>query len=322
MTPADLQTADTVVMVRPRYFGANPETAATNAFQRDGDAGPGADPAYLAEVRRAAMAEFDDFVALLRSRGVEVLVIDDQVEPATPDAVFPNNWISLHRGGRLVLYPLLAPSRRGEAREDLVGELRARFGFGKRAVLDLRARARTGRFLEGTGSLVLDRVERVAYASVSPRTDPELAREVAARLGYEPVVFQAADSAGVPVYHTNVVLSIGVDLIVVCLEAMSTEHRERVAERLRASGRELLLLRVEQMERFAANVLQVRGRQGELSTVISRAALAALDPEQSERLARSAPLLVPALETIERHGGGSARCMLLEVFPAEAATPG
>jgi hypothetical protein len=293
-------------MVRPAHFGSNPETAASNAFQRSASGTP-------EELLQRARREFDGLVAALRSHGVEVHVIADTPEPVKLDAVFPNNWLSFHEDGTVVLYPLLAPSRRSEVRPEVLSEI-PRVGDGPRRLLDLRVRAQ-GEFLEGTGSLVLDRVRRVAYACRSPRTSPDLLAHACRELAYDPVVFHATDARGVAVYHTNVMLSIGTRVALVCLDAIRDgDERRTVERRLRESGRELVAIRLAQMDEFAGNALELRARDGGALLVLSERARRALDPAQRAVLERHAVLVSSELATIEACGGGSARCMIAEIF--------
>jgi hypothetical protein len=302
------QTTSTVLMIRPARFGANPETAATNAFQR---ARTPAEPEVLARARR----EFDELVSALRANGVEVVVVDDTPEPEKPDAVFPNNWVSFHADGTAVLYPMLAPSRRREVRLEVLDELERRGAFRRRRLVDLRAASEAGGFLEGTGSLVLDRVARVAYACLSPRTSRELLARFERELGYEAVAFHAFDARGIAIYHTNVMMAVGSSVAVACLEAIRAPvERRTVEERLAASGRELLPLALAQLDEFAGNLLELRSRSGEALFVLSRRARRALRPDQLAALGRHGRLVSAELETIETHGGGSARCMIAEVF--------
>ena len=304
---SERQTTSRVLLVRPACFRANPETTATNAFQRAGDA-PAAE--LLADARR----EFDGLVAALRAHGVDALVVEDTPEPEKPDAVFPNNWISFHSDGTVVLYPLLAPSRRAEVRPELLAELESRGVRAPRRLLDLRERAGP-EFLEGTGSLVLDRVARVAYACLSPRTSPGLLTRFCEELGYRAHGFRATDARGTPIYHTNVMLSVGSHLAVACLEAIDDgRERDAVAAELARSGHELVAITRAQLDEFAGNVLELCARTGEALLVLSARARRALRPEQLAVLERHARLVSADLTTIEHHGGGSARCMLAEVF--------
>jgi hypothetical protein len=301
------QTTARVLMIRPACFGANPETAATNAFQRPGER---ASPELLARAR----AEFDGLVAALRAHGVEVLVLDDTPAPEKPDALFPNNWVSFHADGRVALYPMQAPSRRAEVRPALLAEL-ARLGLaGERRLVDLRAEA-DGAFLEGTGSLVLDRVDRVAYACLSPRTSERLLARFGELFGYAPFPFRAVDARGVAIYHTNVMLALGRRFALACLEAVrDARERRALEERLTSGGRELVAITLAQMDEFAGNALELRARDGGALLVLSARARRALRADQRAVLERHTTLVSAELATIETYGGGSARCMLAELF--------
>jgi len=300
-------TTARVLMVRPAAFGANPETAASNAFQ---SALGSSD-----EVRARALAEFDAFVKTLGAQGVEVFVAEDTPEPVKPDALFPNNWVSFHAGGKVVLYPMLAPNRRAEVRLDLLGRLERRGAIQPRTQIDLRPGAEHFGYLEGTGSLVLDRARRVAYACLSPRTSARKVGEFCAELGYAPELFHALDRAGRPIYHTNVMLSVGTGFAILCAESIrEPDVRARVEARLREGGRELVTITLVQVEEFAGNVLELASKDGEPLIVLSRRARAALLPSQLAVLERLGRLVPVELDTIERHGGGSARCMLAELF--------
>lgn len=300
------QCAAAVLMVRPAAFGANPETAATNAFQAA--APPGAD------LRDAARAESDALAAALDAAGVEVLVLDDTPAPAKPDACFPNNWLSLHHDGTVVLYPMQAPSRRRERREEALESVR-RDGFVVRRVVDLTRFEAQSAFLEGTGSLVLDHVAKVAYACRSPRTHAAPLEAFARELGYTPHAFDATGPAGEAVYHTNVVMSVGERFAVACLEAVADEGgRRRLRESLEATGREVLALDRAAMNAFGGNLLQLATKQDGRVIALSAAALAGLGPGPRRRLERHGGLVAVPIPVIERHGGGSVRCMLAEVF--------
>lgn len=300
------QCASAVLMVRPAAFGANPETAATNAFQAIDVAGP--------EVRDLARAESDTLAARLVAAGVEVVVLEDTPEPAKPDACFPNNWLSLHHDGTAVLYPMLAPSRRRERREAALTALTMR-GFAVRRVVDLTRFEDQGAFLEGTGSLVLDHRAGVAYACLSPRTDPRPLAAFSRQLGYAALPFDATGPAGEAVYHTNVVMSIGEGFAVACLEAIpAASDRRRLRESLDATRREVLELDRAQMNAFAGNLLQLATAGGGRVIALSATALAALGPALRRALERHGELVAVPVPAIERHGGGSVRCMLAEVF--------
>jgi hypothetical protein len=300
----DAQSAATVLMVRPAQFGFNPQTAASNAFQQ-----PQAHAAPLAQVR----AEFDGVAQALADAGVRVLVAADEPLPAKPDAIFPNNWVSFHANAAVVLYPMLAPNRRLERREGIIEQVLREGAFHAARTIDLSYRERQGKFLEGTGSLVLDRPHRIAYACLSPRTDLDVLGEFAQLLDYELVTFDAHDAAQRPIYHTNVLMAVGSAFAVVCAECITAPaHREAVLGTLKASGHEVILISRRQMLSFAANVLELMTPQGPI-VALSQTALTSLDAAQAASLARHARLVPVAIPTIERIGGGGVRCMLAEV---------
>ena len=312
MSAAPKQSTDLVFMVRPASFGFNAETAGSNAFQQQAAASSTGGNA-------AAVVEFDSFVRQLHAEGVRVLVGEDLPAPQRPDAVFPNNWISFHDDGTVVLYPLLAANRRLERRAELLARIIAESGFAQRRTLDLSSFEKQGIFLEGTGSLVLDHLARVAYAVPSPRTDPGLVRHWCEAMSYQCELFAALDASGRPYYHTNVVLSIGTRLAVLTGEALPPADRERVLARLTASGREVLDISRAQAGEFCANILELSTWDEALGDstllVMSRRARIAYTPEQFARLESSVDSIVAVpLDLIERIGGGGARCMLAEVF--------
>jgi hypothetical protein len=305
------QCASAVFMVAPASFGYNPETAASNAMQAD----PGAAIAGLAG---QAAAEARALCQALRSEGIRVHLAADEPLPAKPDAVFPNNWISLHADGTLVLYPMLAPNRRLERRAALVDEVCAALAFRLSRRIDLTAHENSGRYLEGTGSLVLDHVARIAYACRSPRTDAALVEEWARLLDYEPVVFDATDAQGTPYYHTNVLMWIGSRAALLCAEALPAPDRARVRARLAASGRELIEIDRAAVAAFAGNLLELASWDESLGDcsvlVMSKRAQAALAGPALRQLSGCVDtLLAVPVPTIERIGGGSVRCMLAEV---------
>src|ERR1700733_111493 len=251
------QSARAVLMVRPASFGFNQQTAASNAFQRP----PASSEA--AEAQELALAEFDGLAQALQRAGVEVLVAPDPPRRAKPDALFPNNWVSFHFDGTVALYPMLAPNRRCERREDLLDHVVREGGFRIVRTIDLTHRETEGKFLEGTGSVVLDRAHRVAYASLSPRTDLDVLGEFAQLLDYELVTFEARDAAAQPVYHTNVVMAVGAGFAVLCGEAISqAQHREAVLNRLRATGHDIVDVSLRQMQEFAGNLLELEPAGG------------------------------------------------------------
>ncbi len=301
------QTADIILMVRPAHFGYNEQTAASNAFQRqDSRLSP-------AEIQKEARREFDAFVERLRAVGIEVIVAEDTGDPAKPDAVFPNNWVTFHQEGAIVTYPMFADLRRKERREDLLQALAKRFGFEER--LHLEEYEIDDRFLEGTGSMILDRPNKIAYACISDRTDPELLDEFCDRLGYEPEVFHAVDAGGKAIYHTNVMMALGETFVVICLECVpAAAERDRLLKRFAATGKEVIAITLDQVMAFAGNMLQVRNRQGDTFLVMSEQAYRSLTPAQIKAIEHHTQLLYSPLDTIETYGGGSARCMMAEVF--------
>ena len=297
-------------MIRPAAFDYNPETALTNKMQR---------PAEGGDSRGAARSEFDGLVRALESEGIAVCAVEDTPEPAKPDAVFPNNWISFHGDGTVVLYPMQAETRRRERRREVVDAVADRLGFKVSRVLDLTHHEREGRFLEGTGSLVLDHVERVVYASVSPRTHPVVIEEWAREMGYEPCVFSAFDRAGVPPYHTNVLMCVGARMAVIGTEAVAPGDRTRTLDVLRAAGREVIEIGHDEIARFAGNMLELatwdEARGDSRVLVMSRSARHGLHPDNFARLSACTDVVLAVpVPTIERLGGGSVRCMLAEVF--------
>jgi hypothetical protein len=307
------QSARAIFMVRPAAFAWNPETAECNRFQS-----PGHGPAWSAHER--AVVEFDALAAALSQAGVEVHVLDEPAVASSPDAVFPNNWVSLHHDGTVVLYPMLAPSRRRERRLEFLAELESRGGFAVSRLVDLTHHELEGRFLEGTGSVVFDHESRVAYACVSPRTDVAVLDELCEELGYEPFVFESTDADGVPVYHTNVVLSIGRRAAIVCAESVPELRRGAMLERLRAAGREVITIDRRQMSGFAGNVLEIEARDGTSVLAMSESARLSFEAASLEALQRAVDRVVAVpIPTIEQRGGGSVRCMLAEVFLPRAA---
>jgi hypothetical protein len=301
-------------MVKPAAFGYNPETAVTNHMQKPGEEAD-------AQANAHARAEFAALVRALESEGIAVCVAEDTPTPAKPDAVFPNNWVSFHEDGTLVLYPMQALSRRPERRPEIVATAVKRLGFNARRTLDLTHHEDAGEFLEGTGSLVLDHVNRVAYAALSARTHPAVIEEWAREMGYEALMFETRGPTGAPFYHTNVLLCIGARLIVVGTQSIVPGDRARVLERLSASGRMVIELRPSEINSFAGNMLELATWDEALGDshvlVMSAGARAALSVETFGRLnaCTDTTLAVP-LPTIERLGGGGVRCMLAEVFIA------
>lgn len=302
------QTTSHILMVRPANFAFNEETAANNAFQsRDNKLSAEA-------LRDKAVEEFDGFVARLREAGVDVIVAQDSPSPAKPDAVFPNNWVTFHQEGLVVTYPMFAPTRRLERSQAIIEQVLSH-GFKVREHLRLEGMEAEGRFLEGTGSIIFDHQNRLAYACLSQRTDADLLEDLCQKIGYEKIVFRSVDGNGQDIYHTNVMMALGETFVVICLDTVrDPEERRRLEEVFARTGKEIVEISLEQMKRFAGNMLQVRNRAGDTILVMSSQAYSSLRPEQIECLQAHTRLLHAPIETIETYGGGSARCMMAEVF--------
>ena len=298
------QTTSRVIMVRPSAFGFNVETAANNTFQHQPREGQD-------EIRNKAMTEFDHLVHLLRHEGVDVMVIEDSTLPVKPDAVFPNNWISFHENGTVVTYPMFSPLRRLERREDIVAGLANQFVVRQRLAMEYREAQH--HYLEGTGSMVLDRVNHIAYACISPRTDMEVLNEWCTMMGYKAITFEAMYDQ-TPIYHTNVMMAIGDGVCVICMDVIEASRRKAVMEALQASGRDVVVLKPEQIGSFAGNMLALRTQSGEQIMVMSRTADLSLDQEQRAAIERHARIVSSDVHTIESIGGGSVRCMIAENF--------
>lgn len=297
-------------MVRPHSFRKNEETATNNHYQRDiAQASP-------EEIIERAQEEFDGLVDQLKAAGIEVVVFDEAEPHETPDALFPNNWISTHADGTVALYPMFAPNRRTERREDVPLVLEHQFGFDVRQIIDFTEFESHNKFLEGTGSIVLDRINRKAYAALSDRTDARALEHFCDQLDFEPVAFQAfqtVDNQRLPIYHTNVMMSIGSGYAVVCLDCIdSDDERKQVVDAIAQDGLELIAITEEQVNQFAGNMLELTGDEGPV-LVMSASAYQSLVPGQIEKLQQHTTLLHAPLPTIETCGGGSARCMIAEI---------
>jgi hypothetical protein len=305
-----MQTSSTILMVRPAHFGFNPETAENNFYQKQDTRSP-------EEIRGLARAEFDKFVSMLQDQGVNVLVIEDTEEPIKTDSVFPNNWFSTHPDGKLILYPMFSQNRRLERRKDIIERLMY-LGFQVNEIVDLSFFEDSNEFLEGTGSMVIDHQAKVIYACYSERTHPIPLDYVAKILGYSVVGFEAAQEIEgqlSPIYHTNVMMHIGTDLAVVCLDSIpKLAERRMVQESFTQSGKKLIPITVKQKFNFAGNMLEVSNDGGEKFTVMSQAALDSLNVGQIQQIEKYTTIISPSLPIIEKLGGGSARCMMAEIF--------
>lgn len=297
----DAQTSGTVLMVRPKRFGFHAEAARSNVFASDSNAD-----------LDAAVREFDGVVDALTKAGVEVLLLDDSADPAKPDAVFPNNWVTFHADGTMVLYPMANEARRLERNPEALTRLLQSEGFEIRQVIDLSFHERHGHFLEGTGSLVLDRVRRRAFANLSPRTDAAVIADFDDRLDYSTLIFDARDRSGRPIYHTNVALSFGARFAMLCTEAIASDFRELLIGEIEADGRTLIEVEYEQMRQFACNLIELRGRDGPV-IALSSAALRSYRPDQRSVLEGFGELVEADIPTIEAVGGGSVRCMITDI---------
>ncbi len=298
------QTTSTILMIRPVNFGFNEQTAGSNAFQNRN--------AEQQLVQDKALTEFDAMVAKLRDNGVEVIVIQDTAEPHTPDSIFPNNWVSFHRDGNVFLYPMMAENRRLERREDIILGLENEFKI--KNVIDLSRFESENKFLEGTGSMVLDREHKLAYACLSPRTDKDVLDLFCLESGYKPVLFHAVDQSGMDIYHTNVLMCVGSNFVVICLESIrDTDEKFWVIETIAASQKQLIDISFEQMNHFAGNMLEVQNLQGEKMIVMSKSAWDSLNQQQREKLRSFCKPVYSDISTIESNGGGRARCMMAEV---------
>lgn len=296
----------TILMIRPVRFGYNAQTAVNNAFQeKEGQEG----------VQQKALAEFDAFVAVLRSRDVDVLVVEDTPEPHTPDSIFPNNWISTHENGAVVLYPMFAENRRLERKDTVMKAIRSRFLINK--LIDYTPYETEGIFLESTGSIILDRLNRIAYACISPRTDKGLFLRFCEEQEFKPVIFGAFDKHGTAVYHTNVMMTLADRYVVINLDSITDRDRPHVVENLQSTGKTIIAISHGQMNRFAGNMLQVTHTNGEKFLVMSSQAYHSLTARQISQLTAFNPIIHSPLDTIEKNGGGSARCMMAEIYLQE-----
>lgn len=297
------------MMVRPDCFGYNPETAASNAFQQ------AADKDNIENIREQALAEFNGLVSTLKASGTEVIVFGSDDGRETPDAVFPNNWVSFHPDGKVILYPMLAPSRRQERRLEFITALEKQHSFEVGEIIDLSDFERQGLFLEGTGSLVMDYLHGVIYCNHSPRTDKILVNKVAEILGFTTCQFTATDSAGQDIYHTNVLMCVGESFAVVCLEAITNlTERSEVELSLQKTGHEVIEITQHQLNQFAGNMMEMKNNHNQSILVMSEGAYNSLTDKQLSGLAKYSELVYSPVDTIEKYGGGSVRCMLAGVF--------
>lgn len=305
------QITDTILMVRPVAFRMNEETAVNNYFQKN---------LQNPDLNVWAAKEFDDFVAKLRGVGVNVIVVDDVLEDNTPDSIFPNNWVSFHEDGQIALYPMFAENRRKERRLQYFEELE-KAGFKITDITDYTAAEEDDVFLEGTGSLILDRPNQKAYCAISPRADEDLLIEFCEDFEFTPVIFNAYQTVGdkrLPIYHTNVMMCVGEEFCIICLDTIDNKNEKKnVVKHLKQDGKEIITISEEQMHEFAGNMLEVRGSDKKY-LVMSERARRSLNKGQVAKIEKHCEILSSKIETIETCGGGSARCMMAEVFLPKA----
>lgn len=296
-------------MVRPDSFQFNEQTAHTNAFQQ---------PEQDAQAAEKAGNEFQEMVSTLRAHNIRVIVLNSRDDVITPDAVFPNNWFTTHRlaqGETLILYPMLAHNRRQERQQEALQQALITHDIKPITLVDLTHYEAQDKFLEGTGSVILDRINHLAYAAISPRTHPEVLEDFARRMNYTPVIFHSYDKTGNLIYHTNVMMSIGTDFVVIAADSITdAEERTRVMQTFTKNKKQIVLISTQQMDRMAGNILEVRSVNGDAKIIMSQTAFHAFTPEQRQQLSQFGELVTVNINTIEKLGGGSARCMLAEIF--------
>ena len=301
-----MQSTNSIFLIKPKSFGFNKQTSVSNSFQSKLKITD-------KEINKKVDREFNQMANTLIKNGIEVLIIEDSEEPKKPDAIFPNNWISTHQQGVIILYPMMAKNRRVERRGDIVTILKKKYKV--KSVLDLSVFENENKFLEGTGSVILDRVFKKAYACLSPRTNKELFKEYCQHLGYEAIYFNAVDENRKKIYHTNVMMTLGTHFAVVCLEAIQSKFKRRlIIEKLQESNREVIEISQDQTKHFAGNMLELKNSKNEILIVMSRSALSVLDAKQRKTLKKHGKLLPINIKTIETIGGGSVRCMIAENF--------
>ena len=295
-------------MVEPIAFGYNAETAENNYFQVE---------QKETDIQQKALSEFKNFVEKLQAKGINVITVKDTIDPHTPDSIFPNNWVSFHQDGKVVLYPMFASNRRVERREDIIETIKNE-GFSVSEIDDWSLPEVQGHYLEGTGSMIFDHDYKIAYGSVSLRLDENLFKEFCEKYGFQPVVFhsyQTVENERLPIYHTNVMMCVADQFVVICLDCIDDElEREKIQEVIKSTNKEIIEISEDQLQQFAGNMLQVQNDQGEKFLVMSETAYKSLNSEQVSNIEKYCEIIHADLNTIEVNGGGSARCMLAEVF--------
>jgi len=299
-----MQTTSHILMIRPSHFDFNKETAVNNSFQiNTGD--------HL--VPEKALNEFDQFVIKLRSYDIDVTVVQDTADPYTPDSIFPNNWISFHSEGTICLYPMFAENRRKERKQSVLDQISSKFDLTN--TIDFTEQEERARFLEGTGSMVLDREYKIAYACLSVRTDENILQQFCDEMGYTPLVFEAVDAEEYPIYHTNVMMCVADQFVVICLDSIhNQDEKDILIKTLLRTGKVIIQISIDQMNHFAGNMLQLENNSGTKYLVMSTQAFQSLTEEQIKQIKVFNEIIHSDISTIEKNGGGSARCMIAEIF--------
>ena len=306
MINKSMQTTKNILLIRPSNFAFNSETAASNAFQIELNESEEV-------IKQKKLQEFDIFVSTLKSKAVNVFAFEDTIYPQKPDAIFPNNWVTFHSNGTVILYPMFAPNRRHERRQDIIDSLKKNFEVTK--ILDLSKYENENRYLEGTGSIIFDHINKIAYACLSPRTDKELFIEVCDYLNYKPIHFYSHDKSGKEIYHTNVMMCIGEMFSVVCLESITDkDERELIIKSLTETGHQVIDITFEQMKNFAGNMLSIQTNNNRSILALSQTSFDSLTIIQKKEIEKYTELVPLSIKTIETIGGGSARCMIAEIF--------
>jgi hypothetical protein len=302
-----MQSTKNILLIRPSNFTFNSQTAASNAFQNK------IETENNDKIRSKVLIEFEMVTQKLKSKGVNVFIFDDTIDPPKPDAIFPDNWATFHQDGTVILYPMCASNRRHERRQDIIDTLRKDFII--REVIDLSKYEKENRFLEGTGSIIFDHQNKIAYACLSPRTDKELFISVCELLHYKPVYFHSYDKDGKEIYHTNVMMCIGEKFAVICLTSISDrQEKESVVSSLSNTGHQIIDITFEQMSNFAGNMLAIKNNNNKTILALSQSAFYSLTKNQKEEIEKHCELVPLSIKTIETIGGGSARCMIAEIF--------
>ncbi|MBK7884020.1 MAG: amidinotransferase [Chitinophagaceae bacterium] len=301
------QSTSNILLVRPSNFIFNAETAVSNSFQND------LTNHNAVTISKKALDEFENFATMLQEKGINVFIINDTEFPQKPDAIFPNNWVSFHADGTIILYPMHAPNRRNERRNDIIDEIKEKFTVNN--VIDLSGHEKENKFLEGTGSIIFDHINKLAYACISPRTDKDLFIKVADLLKYKPVYFYSYDKKGKEIYHTNVMMCIAENFAVICLESISNEDEKKaVIKSFTETRHQIIDINFEQMNHFAGNMLALKTSHNKDILALSQSAFNILTRVQTKAIEKFCEMVPLPIHTIETVGGGSARCMIAEIF--------